>query len=115
MEDAFVDSAVQEEYLYYDELYYAEDEQHVRGGWLRLIVGIILICFGITAFAIDISIGYYLLKLFVLGSSCLLIFSPQSYPFLFGLLVGTYFELKPYQAAPPSCSKQGVRYPHLDG
>ena len=88
----------------YDSSFSSEDSLYVKGGWLRIFVGIVFLIFAIAAFASDISKGHYFIKLFVLGSACLLIFSPESYPFLLGLIVPTYFELKAGQLSSPEIS-----------
>ncbi len=87
-----------------EELHEVADQERVAGAWLRVFVGMAVILFAIVAFSIDISIGYYPLKLFILGSVCLLLLSPQSYPYLLGLAVFMYFELKTFQAANPATS-----------
>jgi len=99
--DSYVKEIVVDSGSFEQDLYSSAYEQSAKGGWLRMLVAIIFILYTVIAFTVDITRGYYALKLFVLGSACMLIFSVQSYPFLLGLLAAIYFELKPGQIANP--------------
>jgi O-antigen ligase len=80
-------------------IYDTESAKLRKGSSLRLFVGVVCIIFAITALIIDVSIGYYPLKIGVLACICLLFFQKENYPFLLGILVPLYFEFKPYAAA----------------
>lgn len=80
------------------------DVLHVPGGWMRAGIGAVLVLFALVAFATDISQGYYPIKLFALACIALMVFRPQNYPFLLGLAVPTYFELKMSQTGAPETS-----------
>jgi O-antigen ligase len=70
------------------------EEEGTDGKIYRFVVAAICIAFSAGAFLFGLREGFYEFKLLVLCSISLLIFSRVNYPFLFGLLIPTYFELK---------------------
>lgn len=65
-----------------------------NGGGLRLLVSIAYVAFGAAAFLLDVKEGFYAAKIPLLLLASVLVFYPRQYPFLLGLLLPTYFELK---------------------
>lgn len=85
-----------------DELPYEIDESKRLGArFLRYLVVVVFISYAVVASVSDILVGFYAIKLFLLGITCLLLFTPVNYPYLLGLIVVMYYELKPYQLATP--------------
>lgn len=74
-------------------------DQYVRGRFLRYGVGLIFVLYAIIGFALEIHTGFYAIKIAILASTGLLLFSPPSYPYLLGLLIPVYYYLKTHQAA----------------
>jgi len=77
----------------------ADKSQLLSARLLRYYVAAVYILYSIIAFSIEIRMGFYALKLFLLGSTCLLLICPANYPFLLGLIISLYYELKPYPEA----------------
>ena len=65
-----------------------------NGRIYRFAIAAICMAFSAGAFLFGLREGFYEIKLIVIGSISLLIISRVNYPFLFGLLIPTYFELK---------------------
>lgn len=60
----------------------------------HFIIGIYCLAFGLTGIFIDISHGYYALKIPLMVLFALLVFCKRDYSFLMGLLITCYFVLK---------------------
>jgi len=83
-----------------DELSYEiNDSKRIGARLLRYLVAVVFISYAIVASVIDIRIGFYGIKLFLLGITCLLLFTPANYPYLLGLIISIYYLLKPHQLA----------------
>ncbi len=67
---------------------------------LRYYIAVVFIAYAIVASVLEINIGFYAIKLFLLGSVCLLLLSPANYSYLLGLIISMYYLLKPHQIAP---------------
>ena len=58
--------------------------------------------FGLAAFVFNLREGFYIAKIGLLIIASTLLISPRHYPFLIGLLIPTYFEIKTTPAADPA-------------
>ncbi len=74
------------------------------GHAIRFVVAAAYIAFGFAAFLFDVKEGFYAAKIPLLLLASVLVFDPRQYPFLIGLLLPTYFELKGAPGSKPETS-----------
>ncbi|MGD0784731.1 MAG: O-antigen ligase family protein [Sedimentisphaerales bacterium] len=83
-----------------DSSYLESEGRQQRGAkLLRYFVALVFVPYGIVSFVMDIKVGFLALKLSLLGAVCLLLFTPANYPYILGLAITMYFDLKGSQAA----------------
>ncbi len=71
----------------------------LRGRWLRYAVGLFFIAYGISVFVLDIKLRSYGIKAALMLSTAVLLLSPRSYPFLFGLILSVPYDIKTHEYA----------------
>ena len=63
----------------------------LRGKVFRLIACIVLFYYTLVTFTLDLSAGFYGLKIPIIAISILLLFSPVNYPFLLGYIIMVHY------------------------
>ena len=71
----------------------------LSGRLLRYAVGLFFIAYGVIVFVLDIKLRSYGIKAALMLSTAVLLLSPRSYPFLFGLVLSVPYDIKTHEYA----------------
>ncbi len=94
MEALQIDTYNEDDVSVLDDLFEEDTDQYIRGRFFRRIAGLVFIAYAIMAFVLEMKMGHYAIKIAILVSTALLLFSRPSYPYLLGLLIPVYYFLK---------------------